>query len=232
MDDYEVVDFFRLCIIDISKLGGIDLLGEFLELRDHQYYLIISPCHLSTEYLLFNLPENYRVQAIGKNFYIASQIGSEDYYIPEAGYELVNVTNKVSGMILNIRDIRVLYINLEGYDFLERQTVYRIIEKIYIPQYKIHLVCLQSQDINNSLSLRNWRYHPLDRKESCLNYKIIFHFLVNNNARMCQTETNIFTQDCSTQDRNVGMMIHIPYIYEELLNYLKKCLEGDLSHNS
>lgn len=230
MDDFEIIDFFSLCIIDISKLEKINL-KELLELRESpEYYLIISPSPLSIDYLIQNIPENYRVQAIGGKFYIASQVGSEDYYIPEAGYELVNIAEQI-GLILNVHDTRILYLNLESYDFQKRQTVYRIIEKIYIPQHQIHLVCLQSSD-TKSLSLKNWRYHPLDRKEYCLNYKIIFHFLVNNNARMFKTDTSIFTQDCSTQDGNVGMTIYIPYIPKGLLNYLEKCLEGDFSHNS
>ncbi len=231
MNEFEIVNFFSLCVIDISKLRGINL-RDFLELGDTpEYYLIISPRHLSTEYLLFNLPENYRVQAVCGKFYIASHIGSEDYYIPEAGYALVNVTSKVSGIILNIRDIRVLYINLEGCDFSERQTVYSVIDKMHIPQYKIHLVCLQSSDIK-SLSLKNWRYHPLDSKEYCLNYPIILHFLVNNNTRMFKTDTSIFTRDCITQDGNVGMTIYIPYIPKGLLDYLKRCLELKNSSNN
>lgn len=231
MDYLNIVAFFSLCIVDISKLEKINL-KKFLELLDPpEYYLITSPSTLSIDYLIQNIPENYRVQAIGGRFYIASQIGSEDYYIPEAGYALVNVTSKVSGIILNIRDIIVLYINLEGCDFSERQTVYSVIDKMHIPQYKIHLVCLQSSDIK-SLSLKNWRYHPLDSKEYCLNYPIILHFLVNNNARMFKTDTSIFTRDCITQDGNVGMTIYIPYIPKGLLDYLKRCLELKNSSNN
>lgn len=229
MNNFKIIDFFLFCIIDISKLGGINL-KEFLELRGSpEYYLIISPSPLSIDYLIQNIPENYRVQAIGGRFYIASQIRSEDYTIPEAGYALVNIGEKI-GLILNIRDIRVLYINLEGCDFSERQTVYSLIDKMHIPQHQIHLVCLQSSDIK-SLSLKSWRYHPLDRKEYCLSYTIIFHFLVNNNARMFKTDTSIFTQDCSTQDGNVGMIIYIPYIPKKLLDYLKRCLELKNSSN-
>jgi len=222
MSTSEIIDFFSLCIIDISKLGKINL-KELLELRKSpDYYLIISPSPLSIDYLIQNIPENYRVQAICDKFYIVSRYKDEYYHIPEAGYELVNIAEQI-GLILNIHDTRILYLTMESYDFQKRQTVYRIIEKIYIPQYQIHLVCLQSGDVK-SLSLKNWRYHTLDRKEYCLNYKIIFHFLVNNNARMFKTDTSIFTQDCSTQDGNVGMTIYIPYISYTLLNFLYKCL--------
>jgi hypothetical protein len=90
MNEFEIVNFFSLCVIDISKLSSINL-REFLELRGlPEYYLIISPTD-TIERLIECMSENYKIKAVGKNFYIASQIGSEDYYIPEAGYALVKI---------------------------------------------------------------------------------------------------------------------------------------------
>lgn len=220
MGSLDIVTFFNLCIIDISKLGAIDL-GEFLELRDHpEYYLIISPCHLSTEYLLFNLPKNYRVQAVCGKFYIASQIGSEDYYIPEAGYELVNVTNKVSGIILNIFYTRLLYIDLNGYTNEELSDVYSAIQNLYVAQYQIDIICIQSSHQIKESSIHNWSYfrprpdYPLNVLE---NYHILINQL-NNPSKFSEllAEGNIY------QSGNYGTTLYIP---NWLLEYLEKCLK-------
>ncbi len=113
MDFQEIATFFALCIIDISKLKGINL-REFLELRDPpEYYLIVNPAKVEIDKL-----DNYRVKTIADGqFYIASQIGSEDYYIPEAGYALVNITSKVSGIILNIFGSPTEYVNNSEWKF-------------------------------------------------------------------------------------------------------------------
>jgi hypothetical protein len=215
MDFQEIATFFALCVIDTSKLGGIDL-GEFLELRDHpEYYLIVNPAKVEIDKL-----DNYRVQAVGEQFYIASQAGSEDYYIPEAGYALVNVTSKVSGIILNIFYTRLLYIDLNGYTNEELSDVYITIQKLYIAQFQIDIICIQSSHQIKESSIHNWSYFR-PRPDYDLNILENYHILINNlnNSKKLSglsAESNIY------QSGNYGTTIYIP---NWLLEYLERCLE-------
>ena len=217
--------FFSLCIIDISKLKNINV-KDFLELRDPpEYYLVISPLPLYTELLIQNIPENYRVQAVGERFYIASHIGGKDYHIPEAKYTLVKITRKVSGIILNIWNTGVLYINLEESNGPERQQVNTEIQKLAISHFQIDIICIQSYHQNNQLHIHNWHYFR-PRPDYPLNVLENYHILTNqlNNPlkfRQLSAEGNIY------QSGNYGTTLYIP----NWLEYLKECLKLETSPN-
>lgn len=216
--------FFSLCIIDISKLKNINV-KDFLELRDPpEYYLVISPLPLYTELLIQNIPENYRVQAVGERFYIASHIGGKDYHIPEAKYTLVNITRKVSGIILNIWNTGVLYINLEESNGHERQLVNTEIQKLAISHFQIDIICIQSHQIEKS-NIGQWEYYR-PRPDYSLNTLENYHILINklNNPlkfRQLSAEGNIY------QSGNYGTTLYIP----NWLEYLKECLKLETPPN-
>jgi hypothetical protein len=216
MDSLDIVAFFNLCVIDISKLKGINL-REFLELRDPpEYYLIVNPAKVEIDKL-----DNYRVKTIADGqFYIASQAGSEDYYIPEAGYALVNVTSKVSGIILNIFYTRLLYIDLNGYTNEELLDVYSVIQNVYVAQYQIDIICIQSPHQIKESSINNYKYYR-PRPDYDLNILENYHILIknlNNSKKFSglSAESNIY------QSGNYGTTIYIP---NWLLEYLERCLE-------
>jgi hypothetical protein len=214
MDDLKITEFFSLCVIDLSKLRGVNL-KAFLELRElPEYYFIISPVDFSTEYLIDYIPDNYRVQAIAGKFYIASKIVSEEYYIPEAKYLLINMMTKVSAVIIYVFYTKVLYINLDGYNFQELKKAYTILEKIAERQFQIDIICIQSQQIKR-VNFNNWEYIK-PRFDYSLNEVENYHILINklNNPNRFDeflAEGNI------CQYGNYGVTLYIPHWLMESL---------------
>ncbi|MEX0595476.1 MAG: hypothetical protein WD512_03170 [Candidatus Paceibacterota bacterium] len=175
-------------------------------------------------------PDNYIAQILNnKKSYIASPVGNAQYPIPNAKYGLTNITNTVSGIELSIRDIQIIYINLDEYNDADISATYRIMEKIHVSQFKFHIICLQYTNNKKMPAIKNWTYHPLDKKEYCLKDRMSFHILVNKNNKMSKTDLNtIITKDCCTQGGNIGITIDIPYIADKTLNHLNNCFRKEM----
>lgn len=223
----EVSDFFSLSIIDLSLLGDITL-DDILTYRNTpDYYLLIDPQRV---YQLDQRIEGFDVKICNNSrWYIASMKGSNQLYIPEAHYELVNVTDTIRGLIISMRDIKLLYINLEGNSSIDITRAYKVINKLSANQLKIHLICLQLGELTKITNLKHWIDHELDSKEYCLDYPMCFQVLVNKNDMISRVDlSQIWTQDISGQEGNMGIEIHIPYIIDTVVNHLHRCYSRDL----
>jgi hypothetical protein len=207
MATLKITDFFSLCVIDLSKLIGINL-KEFLELRElPEYYFIISPVDLPIEYLLDKIPANYKVYAVGKKYYIASQISSKEYYIPEAKYILANKIAHTHPILLSILYTKVLYVNLDEYNDKELIKAYAILDKIAKRQFQIDIICIQSQKIRR-LKLNNWKYIK-PRFEYSANEVANYHILINKLNDPNRFD-NLLAEGNICQCGNYGVTLYIP----------------------
>lgn len=155
--------------------------------------------------------------------------GNNQLYIPEAHYELVNITDTIRGLIISMRDIKLLYINLEGNSSVDIARAYKVIEKLHSKQFKIHLICLQLKEFTTIPDFKTWVNHELDSKEYCLDYHMCFQVLVNKTDVISRVDLDqIWTQDISGQNGNVGIEIHIPYIDDNILSILERCYEKNI----
>lgn len=123
-------------------------------------------------------------------------------------------------MILNIFYTRLLYIDLNGYTNEELSDVYLTIQKLYIAQFQIDIICIQSSHQIKESSIHNWSYFR-PRPDYDLNVLENYHILINrlNNSSKfsgLSAEGNIY------QSGNYGTTIYIP---NWLLEYLERCLE-------
>lgn len=227
MTPLEVSDFFSINIIDLSLLEDITL-EDILTYRNlSDYQLLVGP---SNPKLPYTSIEHYNIKSCNNfRWHIASMKGNNKFYIPEAHYQLVNVTDKVNGITISIRNIKILYINLNGCDHRDIIRVYSVIEKLHVPQYMFNLICLQHQATPYFRALHNWTEHQLDIKTFCLNYTINFQVLISKNKNSYNMDLNqIWTQDISGQNGNVGIEIHIPYIDDNILSILERCYRQNI----
>lgn len=226
MDSLDIVAFFNLCVIDISKLGDYIDIRECLESREAEYYLIISPDELNIFDLINIIPENYNVDRINKNFYIFFQ---RNRYmrplIPKLRQVvLTKITNSTHGVIISISDLNVLYINLDCADDIEISNVYNVIDKLYIHRYKISIICLYSEN-KLSFNFHKWNYNQ-SRLDYCLDEEINFHFLLNN---FSIERLNQFASVAHIGEfGNYGVTMYIPYIEPDILHDLEKCFKKEI----
>lgn len=227
MTPLEVSDFFSINIIDLSLLEDITL-EDILTYRNlSDYQLLVGP---SNPKLPYNSIEQYNIKSCNNcRWHIASMKGNNKFYIPEAHYELVNITDTIRGLIISMRDIKLLYINLEGNSSVDIARAYKVIEKLHSKQFKIHLICLQLKEFTTIPDFKTWVNHELDSKEYCLDYHMCFQVLVNKTDVISRVDLDqIWTQDISGQNGNIGIEIHIPYINGNILNMLERCYEKNI----
>lgn len=227
MEQPEVYDFFSFNIIDFSVLEDITVETLVYDRHLPDYYLLTGPSH--SESLIQGL-EDYNINSCNNSkWHIASMKGSNHLYIPEAHYKLVNVTDKIRGLVVSMRDVEILYINLEDCDNRDIIRIQSVIEKLHPPQYRFHIICLQSKRVRKLSGLANWTDHPLDRKSYCLRYQIEFQVFINKNERIYNIDLNkTWTQDITVQKGNIGIEINIPHISDTILNTLDRCYNQDL----
>jgi len=228
MEQPEVYEFFSVNIIDFASLE--DTTVETLVYNRHlpDYYLLVGPSHSKS--LIQGLEEDYNIKSCNNSkWYIASMRSDNQLYIPEAHYKLVNVTDKVRGLIVSMRAIEILYVNLENCDNRDISRIQNVIERLHPPQYRLHIICLQSKMARKLSGLKNWTDHPLDHKSYCLRYQIDFQVLINKNGRTYNIDLNkTWTEDISIQTGNIGIEINIPYIPNSILNMLDRCYKKNL----
>jgi hypothetical protein len=115
---------------------------------------------------------------------------------------------------------RLLYIDLNGYTNEELSDVYSAIQNVYVAQYQIDIICIQSPHQIKESSINNYKYYR-PRPDYDLNILENYHILINNlnNSKKLSglsAESNIY------QSGNYGTTIYIP---NWLLEYLERCLE-------
>ena len=227
MEQTEVYEFFSFNIIDFESLE--DTTVETLVYNRHlpDYYLLVGPSH--SESLIQGL-EHYNIKSCNNSkWHIASMKSDNQLYIPEAHYKLVNVTDKVRGLVVSMRAIEILYINLEDCDNRDIIRIQNVIERLHPPQYRLYIICLQSKMARKLSGLKNWIDHPLDHKSYCLRYQIDFQVLINKYGRTYNIDLNkTWTEDISIQTGNIGIEINIPYIPNSILNMLDRCYNKNL----
>lgn len=227
MEQPEVYEFFTFNIIDFSLLEDTTVETFIYNRHLPDYYLLMGPSH--SELLVQGL-EDYNIKSCNNSkWHIASMKVNNQFYIPEAHYKLVNVTDKTRGLVISMRNVEILYINLDSCDNRDIIRVQSIIERLHPPQYRFHIICLQSKKITKLTNLTNWTDHILDHKSYCLNYQINFQVLINKNERSYNIDLNkTWTEDISIQEGNIGIEINIPYIPDVILNMLDKCYNQDM----
>jgi hypothetical protein len=216
----EVSDFFSICIVNLSKLNPDIDLTSFLEHREPpDYYIFFSQNKVDPE-INRQIPREYRTKFIyGSKYLIATLVINPHHYLPEVQYGLIKFTDRISGIIISIRDISILFINLENADSTELSKVYDALKKLYVSQFGINMICLSSNRKIDQ-NFEGWRFSN-PKLDYCVNEKLNFYILIN---KVYERVFEEFVNKAHVGNLGIyGVTMRIPYINPGIINYLEQC---------